>query len=70
MSTTNAPDAIATRGVAQPGLCSSNGCSWRVVSGVSTWVCCCNQDLCNGGGMFRLPKKEISENTEISNHIE
>ncbi|CAF3166038.1 unnamed protein product [Rotaria socialis] len=47
MSTTSSPDGIYTRGVAQPGLCTSNGCSWKNVGGVTTWVCCCDQDLCN-----------------------
>ncbi|CAF3995817.1 unnamed protein product [Rotaria magnacalcarata] len=47
MSATNSPDGVYTRGVAQPGLCFSNGCSWKTVAGRRTWVCCCNQDLCN-----------------------
>ncbi|CAF2259818.1 unnamed protein product [Rotaria magnacalcarata] len=47
MSATSSPDGVYTRGVAQPGLCFSNGCSWKTVAGRRTWVCCCNQDLCN-----------------------
>ncbi|CAF2914523.1 unnamed protein product [Rotaria sp. Silwood2] len=47
MSRTNSPDGVYTRGAALPDLCSSNGCSWKTVSGVTTWVCCCNYDLCN-----------------------
>ncbi|CAF1052212.1 unnamed protein product [Rotaria magnacalcarata] len=47
MSTTSASDGIYTRGIAQPGLCTSNGCSWKSVGKLTTWVCCCNQGLCN-----------------------
>ncbi|CAM2721860.1 unnamed protein product, partial [Rotaria socialis] len=48
MSATSSPDGAYTRGVAQPGLCFSSGCSWKTVAGRRTWVCCCNnQDLCN-----------------------
>ncbi|CAF1028421.1 unnamed protein product [Rotaria sp. Silwood1] len=47
MSRTSTLDGIYTRGTAQPGLCTSTGCSWKTVGGVRTWVCCCNQDLCN-----------------------
>ncbi len=47
MGTTSAIDGIYTRGAAEPGLCSYNGCQWRVISGVSTYVCCCNRYLCN-----------------------
>ncbi|CAF4037100.1 unnamed protein product, partial [Rotaria sordida] len=47
MSSTSSLDGIYTRGVAQPGLCSSPGCLWKMVGRVNTWVCCCNQDLCN-----------------------
>jgi hypothetical protein len=49
MSASSSPDGIYTRGVAQPGVCSSNGCSWKLMNGVTTWVCCCNQNLCNTG---------------------
>ncbi len=49
MSTSDSPYAVATRGAAQPGLCYSNGCSWQFINGVRTWVCCCNQNLCNTG---------------------
>ncbi|CAF0765618.1 unnamed protein product [Adineta steineri] len=38
-----------TLGVAVPNLCTSNGCSWKIYSGVNTWVCCCNNNLCNVG---------------------
>lgn len=47
MSAQSSPYGVYTRGTAQPGLCTYNGCSWQIVAGVSTWVCCCNQDLCN-----------------------
>lgn len=47
MSTTSSVDGIYTRGVAQPNLCYSNGCSWQLVNGVNTWVCCCSGYLCN-----------------------
>jgi len=56
MSSTSSPDGIYTRAVAQTGLCYFNGCSWKLVSGVSTWVCCCNQNLCNAGVPTTTPK--------------
>ncbi|CAF3516293.1 unnamed protein product [Rotaria socialis] len=37
MSSSSLPDEISTRGIAQPGLCFSNGCSWKNVVGRSTW---------------------------------
>ncbi len=48
MSTSSAPGALASRGAAQPGLCSSFGCQWKNVGGVYTYVCCCNSNFCNG----------------------
>lgn len=47
MSRTNTFDGFYTRGAAEPNLCFSNGCSWKTVRGIRTWVCCCNQNLCN-----------------------
>jgi hypothetical protein len=56
MSTTSSPGGLYTRGAAQPGLCNSNGCSWKIVNGVNTWVCCCNQYLCNTGVPTTTPR--------------
>ncbi|CAF0842532.1 unnamed protein product [Adineta steineri] len=49
MSTSSAYNYPYTLGTAQPNLCTYNGCSWRMISGVNTWVCCCNSNLCNVG---------------------
>ncbi len=48
MSTSSVPGAPSSRGPAQPGLCTFNGCQWIIVSGINTYVCCCNSNLCNG----------------------
>jgi hypothetical protein len=48
MSTSSEPGAPSTRGPAQPGLCTFNGCQWRIVYEINTYVCCCNSNLCNG----------------------
>ncbi|CAF0842511.1 unnamed protein product [Adineta steineri] len=49
MSTSSLYNAPYTLGVAQPNLCTYNGCSWKIISGLRTWVCCCNNNLCNVG---------------------
>ncbi|UJR20115.1 hypothetical protein I4U23_023248 [Adineta vaga] len=51
MSRDSSPDGVYTRGVAVPGLCTYNGCAWRMYNGVNTWICCCNQNLCNGASI-------------------
>ncbi len=49
MSTSNSIDAIYTRGAGQPGICSWSECTWMVINGINTWVCCCDRYLCNTG---------------------
>ncbi len=48
MSNSSTPGALATRGTAQPNLCSYFGCRWTPFNRVYTYVCCCNTNLCNG----------------------
>ncbi|CAF1574164.1 unnamed protein product, partial [Rotaria sordida] len=38
MSSTSSLDGIYTRGIAQPDLCSSTGCLWKMVGRVNTWL--------------------------------
>ncbi|UJR11807.1 hypothetical protein I4U23_015987 [Adineta vaga] len=46
ISDTTSLDSRASRGVGT-SICSSRGCSWRIVSGVNKYVCCCHGNLCN-----------------------
>ncbi|CAF1208191.1 unnamed protein product [Adineta ricciae] len=48
MSNSDSSDATFTRNAAPPGLCYTKGCSWQIVNGAKTWVCCCDGSLCNG----------------------
>lgn len=47
MSKTDSPGAIYTRGNGDLAFCNYDGCSWKYIGGVRTWVCCCNRYLCN-----------------------
>ncbi|CAF1305574.1 unnamed protein product [Adineta ricciae] len=54
MSSTGPPSSVAvytTRGSAVSGLCTYTGCSWKIYAGVNTYVCCCNQNLCNAASI-------------------
>ncbi|CAF1133851.1 unnamed protein product [Adineta ricciae] len=41
----------ATRGPAEPYLCSWSGCRWSADAGGPLFVCCCRGNLCNTGSM-------------------
>ena len=63
MSSTGPPSSVAvytTRGSAVAGLCTYNGCSWKIYAGVNTYVCCCNQNLCNGASIAPTTPRPVS----------
>ncbi|CAF4249767.1 unnamed protein product, partial [Adineta steineri] len=41
-SSSSTDDQSTDRGVASPGLCSWNECSWKIINNNKYWVCCCN----------------------------
>ncbi|UJR19857.1 hypothetical protein I4U23_022990 [Adineta vaga] len=46
-SQTDTINAIYTRNAASDGMCYTKGCSWQILNGYRTWICCCNGNLCN-----------------------
>ncbi|CAF1268386.1 unnamed protein product [Adineta steineri] len=47
LSRTDSADTAYTRNAAPPGMCYTKGCSWQLLNGNRTWICCCNDNLCN-----------------------